>query len=124
MIPRVASGAVLVVLALTSILYLPQTLFLLLLDLVLLLALREFFQMLAAYHARSQLDSSVATGSSRPQESSLSPGAAETHPDKISGSERLGWVCLLLGLLLTWIWVFQPSWVPPIFSWSFCLLWF
>ncbi len=88
MIPRVVSGAVLAVLALTSILYLPQTLFLLLLDLVLLFSLREFFQLLSGYHRRKQ------TGA-------------------IRGSGRLGWVCLFLGLLLTWIWVFQPSWVPP-----------
>ncbi len=113
MIPRVASGAVLAVLALTSILYLSQTFFLLLLDLVLLLALREFFQLLAGYQARNQPDSSADAGPSKPEESSLSLGSTETPLGTSRGSGRLGWVCLLLGLLLTWIWVSQPSWVPP-----------
>ena len=113
MIPRVVSGAVLAVLAFTSILYLPQKLFLLLMDVVLLFSLREFWQLLSGYHTRHQLDSCVDAGPPTAEESSFSPGSPESCSRAIRGSERLGWVCLLLGLLLTWIWVFQRSWVPP-----------
>ncbi len=113
MIPRVVSGAILAVLALTSILFLPQTLFLLLLDLVLVVALREFFQLLAGYHAKNERDSGVDAGLSKEGHSSLSSGSTETHSSTTAGSGSLGWVCLFLGLFLTWIWVFQPSWIPP-----------
>ena len=122
MIPRVVSGAVLVVLALTSILYLPQTLFFILLDLVLLFAFREFFQLLAGYHRRNRFDSRVDAGPATPEESSLSLGATETHSGGIRGSGRLGWVCLFLGLLLTWIGVFQSSWLPAYLFLAFLLL--
>ena len=122
MIPRVVSGAVLAVLAFTSILYLPQRLFLLFLDVVLLFSLREFFQLLSGYHTRNQSDSCVDAGPPTAEESSLSLGSTEACSRAIRGSGKLGWVCLLLGLLLTWIWMFQPSWVLPYLFLAFLLL--
>ena len=122
MIPRVVSGAVLAVLAFTSILYLPQRLFLLFLDVVLLFSLREFFQLLSGYHTRNQSDFCVDAGPPTAEESSLSLGSTEACSRAIRGSGKLGWVCLLLGLLLTWIWMFQPSWVLPYLFLAFLLL--
>ncbi len=122
MIPRVVSGAVLAALAFTSILYLPQTLFLLLLNLVLLFAFREFFQLLEGYHRRNQFDSRVDTETATPEGTSLSLGGTETRSDTIRESGRLGWMCLFLGLLLTWIWVFQSSWFTAYLFLAFLVL--
>ena len=96
MIPRVLSGAVLFLLTLASILYLSQTFFLLVFDVVLLLLFWEFHGLLSRYPASKAPDSGLGG-----------------RPGIRAGTGVLGWGCLVLGLLLTWVWVFQPNWVVP-----------